>query len=242
VSSHEPRILRKLIRRHLALLLDPSTPLAHLSNAFNQPLRPNPPPLTLPPKYRDKAPPLPSAQIIGIPTLPRYETPPPGDRKPRPAPQIGSLVAVIHPELGSCVCRVLARSPTQHSFLVVCFQASPCPYWVPGNYLVGFNSAEILPLRDEEAFQKEIADADVSVDWLLERILSAGQFLVSSNTDLLIAARQIAVEPAHVQRLVMNCVGCAAMLIFCRIAAQWRIAPGKKMKIQIGRASCRERV
>jgi hypothetical protein len=232
VSPREPNSLRKLIRRHLALILDPSTPLSHLRTVFNQPTpKPPPPPLTLPPKYRDKAR-FPSEQIIGIPTLPRYETPPPGNHAPRPAPQIGSLVAVIHPDLGSCVCRVLARSPTQHTFLIVCFQATSGPYWVPADYLFGFNSAEILPLRDEEAFQKEMVTAHISVDWLLERILSAGQHLVTSNGDLLVAVRQKVLEPEQIQRLVMHCVGCAALLIFCRIVTQWRIVSGKRVKIR----------
>jgi hypothetical protein len=96
------------------------------------------------------------------------------------------------------------RHPTQRQYLVVCIQAGCRPYWVPRNYLVQFNSADWFPLRDEEEFQRVVAASDVSVDLLLERILSAAQYLVIENNELLRPVKQCAMrftpEPDQIQR------------------------------------------
>jgi hypothetical protein len=130
------------------------------------------------------------------------------------------------------------RNPTQRNYLVVCFQADSGPYWVAEEYLFGLSPETVLPIRDEEAFQKEMFDGNISVDWLFEKILSAAQHLVTANSELLLAARQKGLTPGQIQRVLMHCVGCAARLIFCRVMAQWAIPPekGKLVRETIERA------
>jgi hypothetical protein len=238
ISERDPKSLRTVIRRHLPVLLDPSVPLDRLRSLFNQAPAPSRhPDVALPPKVRDKArhSPRRPPQILAIPTLPRYEhTPSGGGRLHRPDPAIGSLVAVIHPDRDPCVCRVIACHPTHRTFLVVGFQAGASSYWVPSDYLFDFNSVPCFPLLDDEAFARAM-ESEISVDWLLERILSAAQHLVITNGELLAAVRPGALPftpgPGQVQRIVMQCVWCAALLIFCRVALEWEFPAQKRQQV-----------
>jgi hypothetical protein len=174
----------------------------------------------LPPKIRGKA--LAGPQPAAIPSLPRASSTPPSRR---PAPAIGSLAAAIHPSLGPAfVCRVLAgraARASQQQFLVVAFQTDRSPCWLAAEHLFPLTPQSAFPLGDDAAFRA--AMVDVSVDWLLEKVFSAAQFLIINGADVL-------TTKGRRQQVMFQCVSYAALLVFCYVAGEWDI-PVAKAKV-----------
>jgi hypothetical protein len=265
VSSRPPSQLLLLLRRHSALFTAPETPLSTLVSAVNEeprrglrhaPSNPSvPPPIdipvispataAIPPKFRGKpitptTPSASSAQLRSIPIRPRYalSSTAPRNRAPDSPPAIGSLAALLYPDLGPAqVCRVLGE--TMHNdvkcFLVAFFQPDQSPCYVPGEYLFRLEPQMGL-LLDGGDFDRHIASNPVTVDWLLEKIFSSAQNVTVNDADILFPADQVSTSavvpsPQHVQQLMFQCVSCAALLIICYVAGKWEIPKEKLMPI-----------
>jgi hypothetical protein len=253
VSLRPVTELRQIIRRHSSLFSDPSTPISVLLSAIND-RRQAPPPLELPtaipPKFRGKTaptptsprPPVSNAHLRSIPIRPRYAASAasgPRVRSDDPPPGIGSLAALLYPDLGPAqVCRVLGR--TMHNdvecYLVSFFQADQSPCYVPGEYLFRLEPRVGFPLRDEEKFDAHVRGNAVSTDWLLEMIFSAAQNVAVDDANILFPVEQVrasAVKPTpqQIQQLMFQCVSCAALLIICHLAGKWVIPKDKLEKI-----------
>jgi hypothetical protein len=173
-----------------------------------------------------------------VPLLPRIASSPAGapeHRRTDARPAIGSLSAVLHPQLGPAhVCRVLGRklqNGTEY-FLVAFFQPEHSPCFVPSQFLFQLHPQVRRPLDDEAEFRALMERRDLSVDCLLERIFSAGQVLAINHADALFPPDQLAqaaVRPApkQTQETMFQCVTCAAVLIMGYVASRWRIPPEK---------------
>jgi hypothetical protein len=261
VSHRHPTELRKLIRRHLPMLLDPSISLDQLTTVFKESLQsfqprtprieapfPQPPaiatsPLKLPLKYRNKgSQPTESrsSHVVSIPILPRYESA--GLSQTRNQyldPEIGSLVAAIHPALGRAyVCRAIAKrmvNDVHTYYLVVFFQPECSPCYISSEYVFHFKGEYGFPLGEDAKFRQNISTLPISVDWLLEQIFSSAQKLVMEYHEILSMSLNhslIAVERAedHVQQILFQCVSYAAMIITCSVCSEWKL-PDAKVKI-----------
>ncbi|OHT13161.1 hypothetical protein TRFO_16830 [Tritrichomonas foetus] len=173
-----------------------------------------------------------------IPVLPKIESSPAAihrHQKNRVEPEIGSLAAVLHPSLGPAhVCRVLGQKNQNraHCYLVAFFQSEYSPCFVPSEYLFQLKSNIGFPLGNEEEFRKEMANEEVSVDFLLERIFSSAQNLVINHAEVLFPPDKLEdanfkPEPQQVQQIMFQCVSCAALLLVCYVSCEWQISPNK---------------
>jgi hypothetical protein len=150
-------------------------------------------------------------------------------------PELGSLAAVLHPQLGPAhVCRVLGRRLQNgtENFLVAFFQAEHSPCFVPGEFLFRLQSDVVFPLEDEAEFRRALETEDVSVDLLIEKIFSAGQVLAINHADGLFPADQVQqaeVTPTsvQVQQTMFQCVTCATLLVASYVASRHVIPEGK---------------
>jgi hypothetical protein len=257
VSSRPILQLREIARRNAAVLRDPKVPvreLVSLLNATSSPVRRLPPPALsyppdlalsacttpLPPKIRGKPmaiarPPSAASPPGRLPLLPRIAPSPSAGRRANRAPEIGSLAAVLHPHLGPLhVCRVLGKHRQNDSehFLVAFFQREHSPCLVPRECLFELQSRVGLPLGEESEFERGIADGEISVDWLLERVFVAAQVLAIDQADVLYPREQVSeggIRPdgQQIQQRLFQCVSCAALLIVCYVLGKWRMPPGK---------------
>jgi hypothetical protein len=195
---------------------------------------------TPPDAFAVRPPPSISPQGDGmrVPLLPRIATSPlvGGGAKPVNAqPGIGALAAVLHPQLGPAhVCRVLEKRSQNGTdyFLVAFFQAEHSPCFVPSEFLFTLESHGGFPLDEEGEFKRILEEQEVSVDWLLERIFSAGQVVAINNADILFPEAQVRESsvkptPEQVQQTMFQCVTCASLLIVGYIAARWTLPEGK---------------
>ena len=181
---------------------------------------------------------MPPTQLFSIPILPRYASSPPAISRHRAnhvPPKIGSLAAVLYPTLRHAhVCRVLGSCVQNDTecFLVAFFQSEHSPCYVFGEYLFELHTDVGFPLGDEREFRKMMETSDVTADWLLERIFSSAQSLVIDSAEILFPAEDIKDAPVkpngqQVQQIMFQCVSCAAMLIMCYIAGEWKIPEPK---------------
>jgi hypothetical protein len=215
-------------------------------------------PIALPPKFRGKSmPKTPTApmpaqgsfvaapQLISIPILPRFASSPATVTRPRASrmsPHVGSLAAVLHPSLGPAhVCRVLGKCIQNENecFLVAFFQPEYSPCYVPSDYLFQLQPHIGFPLCDEEEgeFQRVLAEDNICIDWLLERIFSSAQNLAISLAETFFPPDRLqsaGVKPnqEQIQQFMFQCVSCAALLIVCYVTGKWKI-PEEKSKLII---------
>ena len=179
-----------------------------------------------------------STQLLSIPILPRYASSPPAiasHREHHVPPKIGSLAAVLYPTLEHAhVCRVLGSCVQNDTecFLVAFFQSEHSPCYVFGEYLFQLQPNIGFPLGDEGEFRKAMESSDISVDWLLERIFSSAQSIVINSAEVLFPAEDLKESPVkpngqQVQQIMFQCVSCAALLILCYIAGEWKIPEPK---------------
>jgi hypothetical protein len=240
--------LRHIARQSSAVLRDPFLPVEELTAILNSPVSPtrlSRPTTPLPPKARGKVIAKAASPTVHpfsrtfpmnarVPLLPRIAS---GVAPARAttAPAIGTLAAVLHPQLGPVhVCRVLARriqNDTEY-FLVAFFQGEQSPCLVPAAYLFELRSRLACPIGDEAEFGEYMAKNEVSVDWLLERIFIAAQVLVINQAEVLYPGERNGLSPQQMQQRMFQCVSCAALMIVCYIAGRWRI-PTEKMGIMI---------
>lgn len=263
VSSHSPMENKQLIRRYLNLFLDASTTVQKICSVFNShqqkstfassikselitPTAPSQISLALPPKFRAKTPsrqpniePLTDRSQIRIPLLPKCATSPSAVSRhlvDHVDPKIGSLAAVLHPSLGPAhVCRVLSKRSQNNGtfYLISFFQSELSPCYVPSEYLFELEPHIGFPLGNEPEFSKAMLSANVTVDWLLERIFSSAQNLVIKNSEVLFHSESASdsvwkPEPQQIQQVMFRCVSCAALLLTCYISCRWEI-PKEKM-------------
>jgi hypothetical protein len=212
ISDRNTKYLRSMIRRHLPLLLDPSVAITDVQILFNKHRREfspskmfGPEGISHPPRFRARR--YPGSDDSVIPTLIRRDGVRAGNNLD---PELGCLAAVLHPDVGCVVGRVIARA--RGVFLVVFFDSSHVPLWVPPEYLYGFTSGSSFPFGDDE-FYRRTTESAVTVDWLLERIFSSAQQLVTANSEILTTARgglPFSPRPAQIHSFVMQCVLVAA--------------------------------
>jgi hypothetical protein len=187
---------------------------------------------------------LPAPQLISIPILPCVAASPSASSSLKPGrilPEVGSLAAVLHPSLGPArVCRVIGDciQNDKKSFLVAFFQQEYSPCYVPCDYLFQLEPHLGFPLSDDEeaAFQRFLEEGEICVDWLLERIFSSAQNLAIGFAEMLFPQDRLqkaTVKPTqeHLQRLMFQCVSCAALLIVCYVAGKWTIPEPKSRAI-----------
>jgi hypothetical protein len=224
VTRLDPRELRKLIRRNLALILDPSIPLNQLNSALAESLRvmgshirsqPRIPPhieiegAPIKPPFKSRA------RRFTIPVLARSHE---ALTNRNIKPEIGSLVAVTHPALGKpYICRVIAQNlahGVHPYFLIGFFQKDCSPCYVSIEYVFSVRTKYVSPIEDDRTFREFLIQKPISVDWLLEQIFSAAQCLVMEHNQQ---------EPWFVFQYVF----CAAMLIFCFVCIEWKLPDEK---------------
>lgn len=213
ISKCEAPELRRLIRRHLSMLINQSVPVSKLVELFNQnyhqnilkipvsnlspndipaPIEMQTPAMILPPKFRGKTTSIPatptSSQVMSIPVLPRYEVRNTFTRKHSFEPEIGSLAVILYPTLGPAhLCRVIASKMVNDVkyYLVVFFQADHSPCFVSGEYLFQLKKRDLFCLSRDPDFIRDMESGSISVNGILENIFSSAQNLVMHSTDIL---------------------------------------------------------
>jgi hypothetical protein len=206
------------------------TPTAALPHSLS---RPPPMPVLLDP----------NSQSSRIPLLPRIASSPGAAgqlRRLHAPPALGSLAAVLHPQLGPAhVCRVLGRRLQNgtENFLVAFFQAEHSPCFVPREFLFQLDYDAAFSLDDDAEFKSLLEREDFSVDVLLEKIFSAGQVLAINQAEVLFPPDQVqqaAIKPTaeQVQQTMFQCVTCAALLVVSYVASRC-VIPEEKLRIVI---------
>jgi hypothetical protein len=150
-------------------------------------------------------------------------------------PEIGSLVAVIHPALTqSYICRAIAKkivNEVHPYYLVVFFQPDSSPCYVPSEYVFHFKGDYESPLGEDAKFREKLLTSEISVDWLLEEIFRSAQRLVMEYSEII--SRVVSTfpgDPDQMQRILFQCVSYAAILITCSICSEWKL-PRAKIKL-----------
>ncbi|KAH0792656.1 hypothetical protein GPJ56_003490 [Histomonas meleagridis] len=174
--------------------------------------------------------------------LPILTNPPPAVIKHRADhadPEIGSLAVILHSYIGSAqVCRVLgSRIQNNVKFFLVAFfikEYSPC--YVPSEYLFQLNPKTGMKSENEIDFMNETNSQEITVDWVLEKVISLAQSHVVVHSDVLLPKEQLIkskVRPAQkqIEGLLFQCVSFAALLIVCYICSNYSIPTDKLKKI-----------
>ena len=183
---------------------------------------------------------FPEGTNIKFPHLPMMATQVSIGNKEHKMPEIGSLAAIVHPNLGPAhVCRVLASQMQNGKpyYLVSFFQNDPAPCYVFGDYLFQLEDKTVFPLSPDESFDQQILSQNISVDWLLEKIFSGAQNLVMSHASVLfqqdlIESANIKPQPQQFQQALFQCITYAALILTCYIAGKFSV-PKEKLEIII---------
>ncbi|KAH0795286.1 hypothetical protein GPJ56_000735 [Histomonas meleagridis] len=264
VSEHDPKETRKLIQRYFHSIQNTSVSVEQLCEMFNtkteSPRRS--PRLSninnqqspvintcqLPPKLRQKKinqnilqtppssrSPQPKNIIFQLPLL---STPPPAVAKHKQDhvdPEIGSLAVILHSSLGSAqVCRVLGSRMQNNVkfFLVAFFISDYSPCFVPSEFLFQLNPKPQIDID----FMKDAKSQEVTVDWILEKVISLAQSHVVSHSDVLfpkdeILQSKIRPDQKQIEGITFQCVSFAALLIVCYICSKYKMPEDKVQKI-----------